>query len=206
MGRSHGAGGAGGGEHPSEGTPDGTACLATLLGQVVREDDAAFAQLYELTNRRVFGLALRILREPEAAEEAALEAYSTVWRNAAQFDERKGSPMTWILTVTRSKAIDLFRARKRRVDREGHGFSPTFDPQDPGPSPEAISAHSERCAQVEVALATLPHEQRRAIETVYFAGLSHSEVAAELGEPLGTIKSRIRLGLTTLRRHMTGGG
>ena len=164
-------------------------------------DEEAFTQLYHATSRRVYGLALRILRDPTSAEDAALEAYTSVWRHAASFDSRRGRPMTWILTVTRSKAIDLLRARSRRVEHP-LGLAPERDLRDPAPGLEAASEHAESCVRVRTALASLPPDQRLAIETAYFAGLSHSEVAAALGTPLGTVKSRIRLGLTSLRRHL----
>ena len=90
--------------------------LVELLRRTALGDEEAFTQLYHATSRRVYGLALRILRDPTSAEDAALEAYTSVWRHAASFDSRRGRPMTWILTVTRSKAIDLLRARSRRVE------------------------------------------------------------------------------------------
>ncbi len=172
-----------------------------LLCRAAGGDESALAQLYDETSPRVFGLALRILRDPGAAEEATLETYSSVWSRAATYDPERASPMTWILTIARSKAIDLLRSRARRGEKH-RALEAMASLEEPAPNPEAAIAQAERCAQVRAALASLPREQRVAIETTYFAGLSHSEVAAALGEPLGTVKSRIRLGLSSLRRAL----
>lgn len=179
----------------------GEAALIELLKQTASGDEAAFAELYDLTSRRVFGLALRVLRDRGAAEEATLDAYESVWRRAADFDPQRGSPIAWILIIARSKAIDLLRSRSRRVEREST-LGNALAAQDPGPGPEAASAQGERCAVVRSALGSLPPDQREAIEAVYFDGYTHSEAARALGEPLGTVKTRIRLGLTKLRRSL----
>jgi RNA polymerase sigma-70 factor (ECF subfamily) len=124
-----------------------------------------------------------------------------VWSHAAIYDPARASPMVWILTIARSKSIDLLRSRTRRVEKH-RALEEMASLEEPAPNPEAVAVQAERCAQVQAALASLPREQRVAIETAYFAGLSHSEVAAALGEPLGTVKSRIRLGLSSLRRAL----
>ena len=175
--------------------------LGELLSRTAQGDEVGFASLYDATHRSAFGLALRILRDREAAEEATLEAYATVWRRASQYDPDKGRPMTWILTVTRSKAIDLLRARMRRQERE-QPLGTDAGLEDPEPGPDAMCDRSEQVHRMKNALAALPTEQRQAIETAYFAGLSHSEVATALGQPLGTVKTRIRTALSTLRRTL----
>lgn len=178
--------------------------LAALLSRAAEGDEAAFARVYESTCRRVFGLALRILRDPSAAEEAALDAYVSVWRHARSYDPRRGDPLTWMLTIARSKAIDRLRARARRgrhrSDLDLETALGLHEAADPGPGPEAASVQAERCLRVRQALERLPRRQRDAIERAYFGGLSHSEVARDLGEPLGTVKSRIRVGLRSLQR------
>ena len=175
--------------------------LVALLGRIAERDEAAFARLYDQTSRRVFGLALRILRDRDAASDATVETYWTVWQKARSFDPRRGRPLAWMLTVARSRAIDRLRAQRRRSANEERGRE-WIELADPAPGPEAASAHGERCVLLKAALESLPEEQRIAIETAFFSGLSHSEVAAELGEPLGTVKSRIRLGLGSLRRRL----
>lgn len=189
------------GAFPDDGRP-----LAELLARAAQGDEGAFACVYEQTCRRVYGVTLRVLREPGAAEEAALDTYVSVWRRAGSYDRERGEPLTWMLTIARSKAIDRLRARTRR----GRGRSELdldtalgrLAAADPTPSPEAASVHAERCVQVRSALERLPRSQRDAIERAYFGGQSHSEVARALGEPLGTVKSRIRVGLTSLRRAL----
>ena len=181
--------------------PSGDVSLVTLLGQVAERDEAAFERLYDLTNHRVFGLAMRILRDSDAAADASLETYWTLWRSAASFDPARGRPLAWILTVARSRSIDRLRAQKRRLARDEHTLEGDVE-DSVSPSPEAASALSERCARLKVALGSLPEGQRIAIETAFFAGLSHGEVADALDEPLGTVKSRIRLGLHSLRRQL----
>ena len=180
--------------------------LVGLLLETAAGDEAAFARLYDATRGRVFGLTLRILREPKEAEEAALEAYWAVWQRAADYDPRRGAPMTWLLTLARSRAIDLLRARRRRGVKESPGLEPARVLAEAAPSPEAAAANAERCTQVKAALATLPPAQRQAIEAAYFAGLSYAEAALALREPVGTVKSRIRLGLAALRRQLSEEG
>ena len=184
---------------PGRQMPDPNDQLAGLLKRVAQQDEASFTSLYDATSRRVFGLALKILRDRDAAEEAALEAYTYVWRQASRYDPGRGGVMTWILTVTRSRAIDLLRSRMRRRERE-LSLEPILDLQDPSPDAESVSVERQRSRTVREAMASLPRKQREVIETAYFAGLSHSEVAATLGVPLGTIKTRIRAGLSSLRR------
>jgi RNA polymerase sigma-70 factor (ECF subfamily) len=179
--------------------PDPDDQLAGLLKRVAQQDEAGFASLYDATSRRVFGLALKILQDRSAAEEAALEAYTYIWRQASHYDPSRAGAMTWILTITRSRAIDFLRSRMRRNARE-LPLEPTANFTDPTPNPESVSVGRQRSVKVRKALASLPQRQREALEAAYFTGLSHSEVAATLGEPLGTIKTRIRAGLSSLRR------
>ncbi len=159
--------------------PDPDDQLAGLLERVAQQDEASFASLYDATSRRVFGLALKILQDRSAAEEAALETYTYVWRQASHYDPDRASVMTWILTVTRSRAIDLLRSRMRRNERE-IPLEPILSLHDPSPDPELVSVERQRSMKVRKALESLPRKQREVIETAYFAGLSYSEVAATL--------------------------
>ena len=181
--------------------PRPTRSLAELVDRTARGDVAAFTELYDATSRRVFGLALKILQDQSAAEEAALDAYTYLWRNALRYDPARGSVMQWMLTVARSRALDQLRSKVRRGARE-YPLESVAWVQDPTPGPEAMSSKSEQCVRVRQALASLPREQREAIETAYWAGLSHTQVADALGQPLGTVKSRIRMGLDSLRRQL----
>jgi RNA polymerase sigma-70 factor (ECF subfamily) len=185
------------------GVPGGEDVLVRLLREAAGGDEVAFARLYDATSRRLYGLTQRILGEPKAAEEAALEAYWAVWQHAGDYDPQRGAPMTWMLTVARSKSIDMLRARRRRSEKEPPGLEPAQALADSSPSPEAATATAERCARLQTALAKLPPAQRVAIETTYFGGLSYAEAAAVLRAPLGTMKSRIRLGLQSLRHQLS---
>ena len=147
----------------------------------------------------MFGLCLRIVKDPSAAEDITLEAYLQVWRTAGSYDPVRGTVSAWLLTVVRSRAIDWLRARKsRRADME-QDLDEVFELQDLRPSPERSSIEAGRRRIIQDAMAELPDEQRRAIELTYFAGLSHSEIALQTGLPIGTVKTSIRLGVIRLR-------
>ena len=181
--------------------PRSTRSLVELVDRTARGEVEAFAEFYEATSRRVFGLALKILEDRSAAEDASLEAFTYLWRNADRYDPERGNVMQWVLTVARSRALDQLRSSVRRGSRE-LPFDAVSEMQDPEPGPEALSSRAQQCVRVRQALASLPREQRRAIETAYWAGLSHAQLADALGQPLGTVKSRIRMGLDSLRRQL----
>ncbi len=168
------------------------------LSQVAGGDADALARLYDGTSSLVYGLALRILRDAGGAEEITEDVYMQAWRQAARFDPARGSVIRWLLTVTRSRAIDRLRVGASTRDRH----APIEDAgavRDPAPEPEHAAEAGQRRALVRAALAALSAEQRQAVELAYFAGLSHTEIAAQLGAPLGTVKTRIRLGMNHLR-------
>lgn len=158
-------------------------------------------RLYNETCRYVFGLAWRILGDRCAAEEVVIDVYMQVWRQAALYDERRGKPHAWLMTIARSRAIDRRRADKqarlRAVTLEVAGNLMTTIP-----NPEVMAGIGEQRQLVQAALDALPPEQREVIEQVYFFGLSHSEVAAKLGQPLGTVKTRARLAMKKLREAL----
>lgn len=145
----------------------------------------------------VFSLALRIVHERDIAEDVVIEVYAQVWGQAQTYDSQRGTPLAWLLTLTRSRAIDLLRSRQRNskdepIEQAQHVSADT-------PSPEDTSEARERQRVVQKALASLSEEQRQLIELAYFSDLSHSEIAARVGQPLGTVKTRIRLGMLRLR-------
>lgn len=177
--------------------------LAKTLERVCARDASALDELYRATSGRVFGLALRILRDRSLAEEAALDAYVQVWREADRYDPEKGSVSAWLFTLARTRAIDLLRSRARRADRE-QPLEDALDVADIVPSPETSADTSRDAERVRRALTRLPREQRRALLAAYFGGLTHREAAEALGEPLGTVKTRIRAGLEALRRELGG--
>ncbi|MDX2170146.1 MAG: sigma-70 family RNA polymerase sigma factor [Deltaproteobacteria bacterium] len=168
-----------------------------LVRRIAAGDQAAMADLYDQTCQMVYGLALRILAEPTAAEDVMVEVYAQLWRQAAGFDPSRGSPSAWLLTMTRSRAIDARRARGR--DRASEPLEAAGELSSDCPGPEAMSVAAERHRFVQSALAQLSEELRQLIELAYFGGLSHSEIAARLDQPLGTVKTRIRSAMLQLR-------
>jgi RNA polymerase sigma-70 factor (ECF subfamily) len=169
-----------------------------LIRRIAQADSAALGELYDATNRVVFGLVLRIVRDPSAAEEVTLDVFTQIWRHAATYDVKRGVPSAWLFMLARSRAIDRLRSRARRSDR-AQPLDDAFQLPDPAPNPEQASTSASRTRFIRSALAGLPKEQREAIELAYFSGLSHSEIAAHSGEPLGTVKTRLRLGMARLR-------
>jgi RNA polymerase sigma-70 factor (ECF subfamily) len=172
-----------------------------LLKDVAAGDQAALGALYDATNRRVFGLALRILRDYHAAQEVTLDVYLRVWHQASRFDTSRGSAEAWLLTLAHNQAIDHLRSRQRHSARE-LPIDPDFDVPDEQPSPETLSTDADMAHKVRLALQEIPEEQRKAIVAAYFEGLSHTEIAAAFGQPLGTIKTRIRSGMIALRHAL----
>ena len=172
-----------------------------LLARVARGDRGAFGQLYEHSNALLFSLAFRILGDRDAAGDLLQDVYLEVWRKRITYDADRGSPMAWLVTMTRSRAIDRLRSRTAK----GHGVtdsiehSPAVQLPDGNPGPLEASAGNEIRSLVGKALAELPEAQRKAVELAFYQGLSHSEIAAKLNEPLGTIKTRIKLGTDKLR-------
>jgi RNA polymerase sigma-70 factor (ECF subfamily) len=151
--------------------------------------------LYDAHHRQAIGLAYRLLGDLGDAEEAVQEVFLSAWRSGHTYDPARGSTHTWILSMVRNRCIDVLRARKRRPVQP---LAEGLDPPDTSDVPsEAVS--NVDAAAARVALEALPPEQKQAIELAYFAGLSHSEIAAQLAAPIGTVKGRIRLGLDRLR-------
>jgi len=179
--------------------PEHERLAASLIAKVAAGDERALSQIYDATSRIVYGLCLRIVKDPSAAEDIVLEAYLQLWRTAESYNPLRGTVTAWLLTVARSRAIDWLRARKsRRADLE-QNLDDVFDLHDHRPNPEHNSIDSSRDRIIRDVMAELPNEQRRAIELTYFSGLSHSEIALQTGLPIGTVKTRIRLGMMRLR-------
>lgn len=172
-----------------------------LVAQVVAGDFAAFEHLYDRYARPVYSLALRMLGDPADAEELLQETFVRFWQQAERYDPRRGSFGSWLMSIAHNLAIDALRARSRRPLRadfvELHDL-PSSDIDEATFTYEAAEVNDLREA-VRQAMAQLPEPQRRAIELAYFAALSHTEIAAILGEPVGTIKTRLRLGVQKLQ-------
>ena len=166
----------------------------SLLARVARGDDDALGSLYDRFGRVSYGLALRILRDERLAEDAVQEAFLAVWRQAASFRPERANAQAWVLTFVHRRAVDLVRREERR---RAEPLEPEAEAAT-GSTAEAVELRRRREA-VQRALAQLPEEQRRPIELAYYGGFSQSELAERLGQPLGTIKSRMFTGLKRLR-------
>ena len=166
--------------------------------RVAAGDQLAMTSLYDTSSRVLYGLLLRILNEHGLAEEVLLDVYMQVWRQARSYDEMRGSPMAWMLTIARSRAIDRLRSgRQELLLRES--FAGLEENARSETDVEETAAIAEMQIKVRDALETLPAEQREVIELAYYGGFSHSEIALQLEQPLGTVKTRIRLGMMKLR-------
>lgn len=177
--------------------PAGEVDWGDLLQRIAQGDQTAVTELYDATSHVVFGLALRVLGDRAIAEDVVVEVYSQVWGQAQTYDAQRGTPLSWLLTVTRSRAIDALRSRQRVQRIEP--LETAADAPDSTPGPEDILGTAERRRVVSQALANLSPDQRQVIEMAYYSDLSHSEIALRLGQPLGTVKTRIRTGLLRLR-------
>jgi RNA polymerase sigma-70 factor, ECF subfamily len=172
-----------------------------LVERVASGDQSALAALYDATNRLIYSLVLRVLGDMSSAEEVLMDVYTQVWRQAASYDANRGAPLAWMATIARSRAIDRLRSgwqdqhRKEPLDVLG-------DAPANAASPEESAVASERQRFVREALDLLTPEQRQVIELAYYSGLSHSEIAEKLNQPLGTVKTRTRLGMMKLREAL----
>jgi RNA polymerase sigma-70 factor, ECF subfamily len=178
---------------------------APLVERAAGGDADALAQLYDGTVSLVYGLALRILRDAGGAEEITEDVYMQVWRQATRYDSARGSVVRWLLTLTRSRAIDRLRAGATQRERSAP-LDEAADVLETMPGPEHAATEGERRTLVRAALARLSAEQRQAVELAYFRGMSHSEIASHVGVPLGTVKTRIRLGMNRLRASLGEAG
>ena len=173
--------------------------LLALIGRVAREDRVALAALYKASSPQLFGLALRILRDRASAEEVLLDVYVQIWQTATTYRKERGTPWAWMLLMTRSRAIDRLRSKASREMAHAQPIDTLNFSADPTPGPEENSDMAKRRRVIIAALAKLTPEQRQAVDLAFFSGLSHSEIAAKLEKPLGTVKTLIRSGLMRLR-------
>jgi RNA polymerase sigma-70 factor (ECF subfamily) len=166
-----------------------------LARRVAARDRAAFLALYDRYAGRVYGLCLRMLQEPSAAEETSQETFLKLWSRAGQFDPGRGALVSWLLTIARRSALDRLRREARRPLHQPADADELLG-QIADPSSETEEA---RWRSLRLALQQLPREQRTAIELAYYQGLSHRDISEILDIPLGTVKTRIRLGMQRLR-------
>jgi RNA polymerase sigma-70 factor (ECF subfamily) len=176
------------------------------LGDVARGDSNALTQLYDEGAATLLGLALRMMREKADAEEIILDVFEQVWRTAHSFDPSRGSVWRWLTLLVRSRAVDRLRSAAAKRGRDRISLAEDRDLASQDPLPDRISIFSQERALIRSALELLPNEQRKAVELAYYSGLTHVEIASELGVPLGTIKTRIRGAMEKLRIALAGSG
>lgn len=181
--------------------PANEPALCAWIALVVSRDEAALGNLYEAMIGRVYGLALRITRHTQTAEEVAEDTFWQIWRQAPRFDPARGSAVAWMLTIARSRALDALRRRDPAQCTEDAGDS---EP-DAADGPEDLLAATEIGNQLHSALARLDPLPRQLVALAFFRGLSHEEIAVHTGLPLGTVKSHIRRALGRLRETLIPG-
>jgi RNA polymerase sigma-70 factor, ECF subfamily len=173
---------------------------ASLLTQIAQRNQAALSLFYDRYGRIVYGLALKSLRSVEESEEVVLDVFAQVWRIADRYDARKGRADTWLFTLARSRILD----RLRKLHRIHSSGTVSLDAIEIQPKADCVDLFEEasireRRSQIKLALQTLPKEQQLVLELAYYQGLTQSEIVAQTGLPLGTVKTRIRLGLSKLK-------
>ena len=180
---------------------------AGLLKRLALGEDRALGELYDRHSATAYSLARAIVRDPADAEEVVAEAFAQMWRTAASFDAGRGSVAAWVTTIVRTRALDLIRAQRRRA-RVLDDAALTADDEvitgapSSADTPDRDVERAEAAALVRRSLAELPAPQRRVLELAYFGGMSQSEIAELLKEPLGTVKTRMRAGLEKLRNAL----
>jgi RNA polymerase sigma-70 factor, ECF subfamily len=168
-----------------------------LIGRIVARDATAVGELYDRHSRLLYGLILKIIKDRGEAEEMLQEVFVQVWTKADTYNVQLGTPIAWLVRIARNRAIDRLRANNVRTRTvEATPLPPPVE------TPEARASMSEQERAVARALAALPPDQRQLIECAYFAGLTQSELAERFGLPLGTVKTRVRTGMMTLRRDL----
>ncbi len=173
--------------------PKSGAAEAALVVAIRAGDQSAMGALYDRYSPVVYAVALRVLGDTGAAEDVLQDVFMQLWRNPGAFDSSRGSLGAWLAVITRNRAIDALR--KRRPENDIEDVIISVEPDMAGEADRARVGE-----KVRAALGTMPDPQRKALELAYYEGLTHSEIAAKTGEPLGTIKTRIRAGLLTLRK------
>ena len=183
--------------------PDDRAVELDLLARITRRERAAFEQLYTRYSNILYATAMKFLKEDADAQDLVQDVFIQIWDKAKLYDPAKGKPLTWALTMTRNRSIDRIRAIQRRTRLRDDFEKETVADESAGIR-EALSGvdASERTQILRDAVARLSPEQRKVIDLAFFGGLTQSEIADRLGEPLGTVKARARRGLMKLKEHL----
>ena len=181
----------------------GSETFPALIARIAAGDRDAFSRFYDLAAPMAFGLIRRVLRDSEAAAEVLQEVFWQVWQEAPQYDPKRGSPEAWLVMRAKTRAIDRLRSMRRRDRTFVAPLDESIARAEDGEAENPAVVAEDR-GLVQAALAQLPEAQRRVIELAFFEGLTQSEIATRLGEPLGTVKTRARLGLERLRGALRG--
>ena len=184
------------GNLPSSLAQEASGADRRLLDRVIEGDSAALRTIYDRCSPRVFGVSLRILGTRPDAEEVLQETFLEVWKRAREYNPNRGSVEGWVVTIARSRSID--RLRSRGVAAQLSAADPSSSMSTGAPAPLEVAEQRQNSERVAAALQALPPEQRRVLELAYFEGLSQNEIATRLGDPLGTVKTRVRLGMEKL--------
>jgi RNA polymerase sigma-70 factor (ECF subfamily) len=183
-------------------TAEANARLVTLLSQCALKNQQAFADLYRATSAKLFGVTLRILRREDWAEEVLQESYVNIWNHAADYAVQKSAPLTWMTSIVRNRSLDWLR--RPRQENSGEEYEVAIASwQDEAPGPLEHLLRSDDAGALADCLGALDSRQRQTIVLAFFHGLSHSELAAHLKQPLGTIKTWVRRGLERLKNCLT---
>lgn len=174
---------------------------SALMAQLIQKDPRALETLYDRHSRAVYSLVLRILQQAASAEEVVQDIFLQLWRNAHQFQAARGPLLPWLLTMARNRALDHLRLKREKQRQREDTLDAEFIIVR-APNFEAEIDRERRAAKVRACMRALPAAQQKAIELAFFQGMSHSEIAAELREPLGTVKSWIRNGLLRLKEGL----
>ena len=176
-----------------------------LICRMARGDKLACSQLYDRFSRPLYSVALRILNDQSEAEDVVQDVFLSLWEKATNFDVGRGSAFGWAITLTRNRAIDRVRTRRRRNTLLTESFVEDLPGGHAPPDADSVDEliFKEKAGAVRAALSMLPQEQYRALELAFFSGLTQQEIAVRLSEPLGTVKARIRRGLLKLRDTLT---
>ena len=179
---------------------------AELLRRMGRSDREAFAQLYDRFSRPLYATALRIQNNASEAEDIVQDVFLALWEKAAVYESSRGSAFAWAVTLTRNRAIDRIRMRKRRLELLAETTAEDAGTHPAGAGLDSVDGlvSKEQAGAVRAAVAALPVEQQRAVELAFFGGLTQQEIAEQLREPLGTVKARIRRGLLRLKEILGG--
>ncbi len=183
-----------------EPTPDQ---IAALLSRCALRDQQAFAALYEASAAKLFGVAVRITRRRDWAEEVLQESFVKIWHHAGSYDSDKSAPMTWMTAIVRNRSLDwLRRPQEVRTSEEQEALLGAIP--DEGPGPQELVSLAGQALRLHECMEKLSEDQKRSITLAFFYGLSHGELAAKMGKPLGTVKTWIRRGLDRLKGCLDG--